>query len=49
MLTYNYMCTGMDKEKVTVTIDQRLQEIRVLKAGQPIEFLKIWGEFNGRV
>jgi hypothetical protein len=43
------MCSDMDNEKVTVTLDQRLQEIRILKPGQPIEFLKIEGEYDGRV
>jgi hypothetical protein len=43
------MCSGMDKEKVTVTVDQRLREIRILKAGQAIEFLKIEAEYDGRI
>lgn len=43
------MCSNIDKEKVTMTVDQRLQEIRILKAGQPIEFLKIEAEYEGRI
>ena len=49
-MTHNYECEdAIDKTRVTVTIDPRLKQVRIVRPEQPIEFLNILDEYDGRM
>lgn len=49
-MTHNYVCEdATDGTHVTVTVDERLKQVRLVRGRDSIEFLNIIEEFDGHI